>query len=54
MNDPAQYNVEIHSLQRELEELLAYMAPTALQRERIKFITGRIAICAVSIGAFYA
>jgi hypothetical protein len=53
MKDPAHHNCIILKLQRELEELLAYMQPSSTQRERIKRITTDIAFSALAVREFY-
>lgn len=52
MKDATHYSTEINKHMRELEELLAYMAPTALQVKRIKELAYRIAVCASIIHEF--
>lgn len=53
MKDPAHHNCAILKLQRELEELLAYMNPGADQRARIREITSKIAFASLAIREFY-
>lgn len=53
MKDPAHHNCTILTLQRELEELLAYMAPDADKRARIRKITTQIAHAALCIHEFH-